>query len=51
MKPAADLRTLGLTWQEPVTLWDVDLPEDLERLRDIGLHELIPARVHEVCRH
>ena len=27
------LRQLGLTWQEPVTLWDVDLPEDLDRLR------------------
>src|SRR5262249_24591466 len=22
------LRALGLTWQEPVTLWDVDLPGD-----------------------
>ena len=38
------LRTLGLAWHEPVTLWDVDLPEDLERMREIGLHELIPAR-------
>ena len=28
------LRRRGLTWQEPVTLWDVDVPEDLERLRD-----------------
>ena len=36
------LRTLGLTWQEPVTLWDVDLPEDLERLREIGLQHLLP---------
>jgi hypothetical protein len=25
-----------------VTLWDVDLPADLVRLRRIGLHELIP---------
>jgi rSAM/selenodomain-associated transferase 1 len=36
------LRALGLTWQEPVTLWDVDLPEDLERLREIGLRHLLP---------
>jgi uncharacterized protein len=36
------LRALGLTWQEPVTLWDVDLPEDLERLREIGLQRLLP---------
>ncbi len=26
-----------LAWQEPVTLWDVDLPEDLPRLRGLGL--------------
>jgi uncharacterized protein len=38
------LRQLGLTWQEPVTLWDVDIPADLERLRDIGLQNLIPSR-------
>jgi rSAM/selenodomain-associated transferase 1 len=38
------LRALGLTWQEAVTLWDVDLPEDLERLREIGLHHLIPSQ-------
>jgi glycosyltransferase A (GT-A) superfamily protein (DUF2064 family) len=37
------LRDLGMTWQEPVTLWDLDLPEDIERLRDIGLHDLIPS--------
>ena len=33
------LRALGLTWQEPATLWDIDLPEDLERLREIGWPE------------
>jgi uncharacterized protein len=33
------LRRRGLTWQEPVTLWDVDVPQDLERLREIGLGE------------
>ena len=35
-------RELGLTWQEPVTLWDVDRPQDLQRLREIGLDQLIP---------
>jgi uncharacterized protein len=38
------LRALGLTWQEPVTLWDVDWPEDLERLREIGLQHLLPSQ-------
>jgi glycosyltransferase A (GT-A) superfamily protein (DUF2064 family) len=38
------LRQLGLSWQEPVTLWDVDVPADLERLRDIGLQDLIPSQ-------
>jgi rSAM/selenodomain-associated transferase 1 len=37
------LRALGLTWQEPATLWDVDLPTDLERMRGIGLQDLIPS--------
>ncbi len=36
------LKRLGLTWREPVTLWDLDVPEDLERLRKNGLHNLIP---------
>jgi uncharacterized protein len=36
------LKYLGLTWREPVTLWDLDRPEDLERLRKNGLHHLIP---------
>jgi rSAM/selenodomain-associated transferase 1 len=31
------LRRRRLSWQQPVTLWDVDLPEDLERLRRLGL--------------
>ena len=39
------LRQLGLTWQEPVTLWDVDLPADLDRLQEIGLAGLIPSSV------
>src|SRR5262249_58503393 len=35
------LRQLRLSWQEPVTLWDVDVPADLERLRETQLHFLI----------
>jgi len=31
------LRVHRLTWQEPVTLWDIDVPEDLVRLRGLGL--------------
>jgi uncharacterized protein len=38
------LAALGLAWQEPATLWDVDVPEDVERLRETGLQELIPAK-------
>lgn len=37
------MENLGLRWQEPVTLWDIDVPADLERLRDAGLADLIPA--------
>jgi rSAM/selenodomain-associated transferase 1 len=35
------LQKRGLHWLEPVTLWDVDRPEDLARLREVGLDELI----------
>lgn len=38
------LKERGLSCREPVTLWDVDEPADLERLRAIGLHDLIPDR-------
>jgi rSAM/selenodomain-associated transferase 1 len=31
------LKAAGLSWQEPVMLWDVDVPADLPRLRDVGL--------------
>jgi uncharacterized protein len=31
------MRFHKLTWQEPATLWDVDVPEDLPRLRGLGL--------------
>jgi rSAM/selenodomain-associated transferase 1 len=34
----------GLAWQEPYTLWDVDVPDDLVRLQMIGLHELVPLQ-------
>jgi rSAM/selenodomain-associated transferase 1 len=37
------LRHFGLSWQQPVTSWDVDVPEDLERLRGLGLHDLLPT--------
>jgi rSAM/selenodomain-associated transferase 1 len=37
------LKQLGLTWREPVKLWDVDVPADLERLREIGLEDWLPA--------
>jgi rSAM/selenodomain-associated transferase 1 len=36
------LRQAKLTWQEPVTLWDVDRPEDLHRLQACGLGGLLP---------
>jgi rSAM/selenodomain-associated transferase 1 len=37
------LERLTMSWQEPFTLWDVDLPADLERLRQSGLQHLIPG--------
>jgi rSAM/selenodomain-associated transferase 1 len=33
----ARLRELGWIWREPVTLWDVDVPADLDRLAQSGL--------------
>jgi glycosyltransferase A (GT-A) superfamily protein (DUF2064 family) len=33
------LRRCSLTWQQPITLWDVDLAEDVERMQRLGLHE------------
>jgi rSAM/selenodomain-associated transferase 1 len=38
------LKELGLTWREPAALWDLDLPEDLARLRGTDLAHLIPTR-------
>ena len=31
------LMQLGLTWQEPALLWDLDVPGDLDRLHGTGL--------------
>ena len=36
------LERLAMSWQEPFTLWDVDLPADLHRLCQAGLRHLIP---------
>jgi rSAM/selenodomain-associated transferase 1 len=33
----ARMRFHKLAWQEPATLWDVDVPEDLPRLRGFGV--------------
>jgi rSAM/selenodomain-associated transferase 1 len=35
------LRSLTLTWRELPTLWDIDRPQDLERLRREGFGELL----------
>jgi hypothetical protein len=35
------LTRLSLSWREPARLWDVDLPEDVERLKREGLAALI----------
>jgi len=40
------LAHLGLRWRQLATLWDVDRPEDLERLRRVGLGHLIADAGH-----
>jgi rSAM/selenodomain-associated transferase 1 len=35
------LTRLSLSWREPASLWDVDLPADLDRLKGAGLASLI----------
>ncbi len=35
------LTQLSLSWREPARLWDVDLPEDVERLKREGLAALM----------
>jgi hypothetical protein len=37
------LTRLSLTWREPARLWDVDLPEDVERLKREGLAALMDS--------
>jgi glycosyltransferase A (GT-A) superfamily protein (DUF2064 family) len=35
------LTRLSLSWREPARLWDVDLPQDIERLKREGLASLM----------
>jgi glycosyltransferase A (GT-A) superfamily protein (DUF2064 family) len=35
------LLELGVSWREPAQLWDVDRPEDLDRLQHEGLGGLL----------
>ena len=37
------LKELGLAWEEPVPVWDLDRPEDLDRLSEIGMRDLLGA--------
>ena len=40
------LQSLGLSWQGPHTLWDVDVPDDLVRLRESGMADLIAGIIN-----
>jgi uncharacterized protein len=35
------LQDLGLSWEEPLVLWDVDRCEDIPRLQELGLGHLL----------
>jgi rSAM/selenodomain-associated transferase 1 len=35
------LQELGLAWEEPVPVWDLDRAEDLERLAQVGLGDVV----------
>jgi glycosyltransferase A (GT-A) superfamily protein (DUF2064 family) len=35
------LSHLGLSWREPIHLWDVDRPTDVRRMRREGMTELL----------
>jgi hypothetical protein len=37
------LRQLALSWSEPASLWDIDRPQDLARLAEIGLEYFVPT--------
>jgi rSAM/selenodomain-associated transferase 1 len=37
----ARLTQLGLSWREPVRLWDVDTPADVQRMRDEGFGAML----------
>jgi uncharacterized protein len=37
------LARLALAWREPEMLWDIDRPDDIERLRQVGLGYLLAA--------
>jgi rSAM/selenodomain-associated transferase 1 len=43
------LRQLRLSWQEPCTLWDVDLPDDLKRLQALGMLEQLCEAAASSC--
>ncbi len=37
------LRQFKLTWREPALLWDIDTPDDLRRLDEVGLAGFVPS--------
>jgi glycosyltransferase A (GT-A) superfamily protein (DUF2064 family) len=37
------LARLNLSWREPARLWDVDTPDDLDRMRAANLAHLLAA--------
>ena len=41
------LSALGLSWSEPATLWDIDRPDDYDRLVREGLDEALSGAVRE----
>lgn len=43
------LRTLGLRWSEPTTLWDLDRPADLDRLATLPLGYLADPEFMMTC--
>jgi uncharacterized protein len=41
METRRRLALLNLSWREPGRLWDVDIPQDLQRLRTENLAHLL----------